>query len=844
MTTSVAWRIARRELRGGLKGFRVFLACLALGVAAIAAVGTVRDSIERGLSDQGAVILGGDAEIQLTYRYASGAERAWMAATANRVSEVVEFRSMAVVGNGDTAQRGLTQIKAVDDAYPLYGKVGLDPPMPVDEALIWRGGLPSAVMAPLLVERLGLKIGDRFRLGTQDFVLGAILTHEPDNGGGGFSLGPTTIVRTKDLAQSGLLQPGTLFETAYRLALPAGTDLDAVEAAANKAIEGGGLRWRDSRNAAPGVTRFVDRLGNFLILVGLAGLAVGGVGISAAVRTYLDEKVPVIATLKSLGAEGRTIMAVYAIQIGLLAILGVVIGVALGGLIPVLLGPVINAQLPVPAVFGIAPVPLAEAAIYGLLTAALFTLWPLSRSGNIRAATLFRDAALGASGRPALRHMIIIGLLLMLLVGLAAVFSGQIKLTLWAAGGLLGAFLTLVVAAAGLRRLARRLAKAKMLRGRTAFRLALASVGGPGGEATSVILSLGLGLSVLAAVGQIDANLRNAIATELPDVAPSYFVVDIQKDQIDGYKARLASDPGVSRVEAAPMLRGVITQFNGRPAAELAGDHWVISGDRGITYSTRPPKGTEVTAGTWWPADYAGPPQVSFAADEAKEIGLKLGDTVTVNILGRDITTTVTSFRAVDFSNAGMGFVMTMDPAALQAAPHTYISTIYASQASEVTLLRDLTTAYPNITMISVRDAISQVAAILSGIAAAITYGAMAALVTGVVVLIGAAAAGERARTYEAAVLKTLGASRVSVLLNFTWRSVLLGAAAGLVAIFAGGMAGWAVCTYVMETAYHFEVWSALLIVLSGIVATALAGLWFSFRSLNARPARILRARE
>ncbi len=311
-----------------------------------------------------------------------------------------------------------------------------------------------------------------------------------------------------------------------------------------------------------------------------------------------------------------------------------------------------------------------------------------------------------------------------------------------------------------------------------------------------------------------------------------------------GFLTRVTADPGVSRVETAPMLRGVITRINGNPAREVAGDHWVLRGDRGITYSAEPPSGAMVTEGAWWPEDYAGPPQISFADEEAREMGLKLGDEITVNILGRDITATITSFREVDFSTAGIGFVLSMNPAALQGAPHTHIATIYADPGSEAALLRDIGNAYPNITMIRVRDAIDRVSEVLAGIAAATTYGALATLITGFIVLIGAAAAGERARTYEAAILKTLGATRGAVLANFALRSAIFGAAAGLVAIVAGGLAGWAVTRFVMETEFRFEPVSALAIVAGGIVTTLIAGLAFAWRPLATRPARVLRASE
>jgi putative ABC transport system permease protein len=397
MSLRLAARFAAREMRGGLRGFRVFLACLAMGVAAIAAVGSIRAAIEAGLQRDGAALLGGEAELEFTYRFATPEERAWMADTAEAVSEVADFRSMAVRGQGEAAQRALTQIKAVDGAYPLFGEVRLDPPMPLDTALAGADGRPGAVMDGILVAQLGLERGDTFRLGTREFRLMASLTREPDSAAGGFALGPRTIVARDALAGSGLLEPGTLYSSKYRLDLPAGANLDTVKAQAQKAFADTGMRWRDARNGAPEVARFVDRIGAFLVLVGLAGLAVGGVGVSAAVRAYLAEKTDVIATLRTLGAERRLIFEVYFLQIGALSVLGIVLGLVLGGGAPVLLAPLIESRLPVPAQFALHPAPLIEAAIYGALTALVFTLWPLARSGEVRAATLFRDSV--AAGR-------------------------------------------------------------------------------------------------------------------------------------------------------------------------------------------------------------------------------------------------------------------------------------------------------------------------------------------------------------------------------------------------------------------------------------------------------------
>ncbi len=836
----LAWTFAKRELRGGLRGFRIFLACLALGVAAIAAIGTVRASIQDGLANNGASLLGGDAVLNMTYRFATEEERAWMAQTATAVSETVDFRSMVVV-NRDTIERGLTQVQAVDNLYPLIGAVTLEPAMSLSDALDGNATHPGGVMERVLADRLGLQTGDTFNLGDQTFTLSAILISYPDNAGGGFGLGPRSIVRLDDLANSGLLATGTLMETNYRLALPDGTDLQSLEDQAETLFRDDGVRWRDSRSGAPRIARFVDRIAAFLVLVGLSGLAVGGVGVSAAVRSYLAGKTAVIATLKTLGANRRTIFLTYFLQVAVLTLVGIAIGLVLGAAIPLLAAPFIEPRLPIPTDFTLQSGPLVEAAIYGLLSALIFTLWPLARTEDIKAATLFRDATGAGNTLPSTRYLLLTIALVALLIKTAIFFTGTAFLTLWTAGGVAFALGLLVLAAAFARFTARKFRT--LSRGRPALRFALGAIGARGGETTSVVLSLGLGLAVLSAVGQIDGNMRRAIDNDLPQVAPSYFFVDIQPDQIDGFRTRLDDDPQVSDYEAAPMLRGILTRINDRPAREVA-NHWVTRGDRGITYSATPPTGTVITHGEWWPEDYSGPPLISFATEEALEMGLELGDVLTVNILGRDITATIASFREVSFEDAGIGFIMSMNPTALQGAPHSWISTVYSDPEAEAAILRDLATAYPNITAIRVRDAIDQVVVLVGGIATATRFGALATLITGFLVLIGAAAAGERARTYESAVLKTLGASRARILASFALRSALLGLAAGLVALAAGIAGGWAVSTYIMETDFT-PIWSSAgAIILGGMAATMLAGLLFALRPLAAKPARVLRAKE
>lgn len=834
---SLAWRIARAELRGGIRGFRIFLLCLMLGVAAIAAVGLVREAIRQGLSAEGASLLGGQAQLDFTYRRATPEERGWIADHAARLSEVVELRSMAATMDG--AEAVLTQLKAVDAAWPLLGQVALEPAVGVG-ALQGQGGTPGAFLDPVLADRLGLRIGDHFRLGGQEVVLMARLLREPDAGSAGMAFGARSVVALSALEGTPLLAPGTVFETKYRLMLEPGVTLPRLKSEAERRFAGAGTRWSDARKAAPAVERFAERLGAFLVLVGLAGLAVGGVGIFATVQAWIARKAGTIATLRALGASGATIRGAFLLQLAVLIALGVAAGLGLAVALVLAAKAPIAAAMPVPVVVALSPGPLLEAAVYGTLTAAIFALWPLARLSELRAATLYREAEAPRRGLPPLGMLALLAGLTAVLLGAAMAFSGMAVLTLATLGGVAGALVVLSLAAALIRRSARRLGP--RLHRRPMLHAALAAIGAPRSEATAVILALGLGLSVLSAVGQVQSGLRGAIAQDLPKLAPAFFLMDIPPAEGPALVDRLQGFAGVSRVDTVPMLRGIVTRINGQEARKVAGEHWVLRGDRGVTFSDTPREA--LTEGRWWPKDYAGPPLVSVSAKEAGELGLKLGDRLTVNILGRDIEAEITSFRGVDFSTMGIGFVLTFPPSTLQAAPHTDLATVYAPQSAEADLLRVLSREFPTVTAVPVREALGRVSEALGAIARAVSLAASVTLVTGFAVLLGAAAAGEEARAREAALLKTLGATRGMILRSFALRAGLLGAAAGAIAVAVGALAGWAVLTFVMDAPWRFDPVSAFGIVAGGMVAVLVAGVVFAARPLAARPAAVLRAAE
>lgn len=838
---SFAASLARRELRSGIRGFRVFLLCLILGVAGIAAVGSLTAAIGTGLAREGQTILGGDAEITFSYRGAGEAELAWLAEQADAVGLVTDLRSMAGVPGGD---RSLSQVKGVDGAWPLYGEAVLEPPIPMDKALALHDGVYGAVLDGVLADRLGLSVGDPVTVGGGRFELRALLVSEPDAASDTFLRAPRTVVLTEGLREAGLMGPGTLYRSSYRLRLAQGTDLDAFEASFRAAFPEAGARWRDRRNGSPGVADFVKRLGSFLTLVGLAALGVGGVGVATAVSGYLAGKVPSIAALRTFGATSATVQGAYLMQIAVLAGFGIAAGIALGGLGVAALGPLISERLPVPAVFGVYPKPLALAALYGALTAALFAFLPLARLREVRPTHLFRGEWGTGWQLPRLADLaIILGLILAAVASVVA-FSASPVLAAWFLAGLAGAFVALRAVGWMTIRLARGLARSRLLDGAPALRLAVASVGAAGGQTQGVVLSLGLGLTVLAAIGQVDSNMQRLIQEQLPERAPAFFLLDILDADREALVAGLAAIDGTGEIQTSPMLRGVITALDGVPASEFpeeAPGAWVLRGDRGLTYAAVPPPGTRLVAGEWWPEDYSGPPLVSFSAEEAGELGLEVGSNVTVNVLGRNVTAEIASLRTLDWRGLGINFLMVMDPGTLRAAPHTHIATIHARPEAEAAILRQMAQDFPNVTAIRVRDAIDTVSSALADLAAATRWGAVAALLTGIAVLVGAAAAGAEARRREAALLKVLGAARGRILASFALRSALMGAIAGVVAILFGTGAAWAVMTQALDARFTPDIGVALAVVGGGAGLSLAAGLAFARGPLRVRPARILR---
>ena len=833
----LAWRLARRELRGGLKGFGVLLACLCLGVAVIAGVGSLGASIDAGLNGDARALLGGDVEFSLAQRQASEDERAFLAAQG-MLSRVTRMRAMAIADNG--ASRSLIELKAIDSAYPLYGSITLNPPQPLTAALAQRDGVWGAAVAPTLLDRLGLKLGDAIRIGTARFILRATLAHEPDSVSGIYELGPRVMVSQEALASTGLLAPVSLVAYAYRLRLPPTSEASTMIEAAKAKFPEAGWRIRSFADAAPNLQELLNRVTVFLTLVGLTTLLVGGVGIANAVESYLATKMDTIATLKCLGGSRRLVFLVYMLQILVLAAGGILVGVLIGIAVPFAAVPLLPAELPVEAELGIYPLPLLLAASYGILATLCFAAWPVGAACETRAATLFRNAAAPQQSRPALLPALIaIGAALSLLI-LALASAPDRTVAAWFIAGATGSLIVFRLVAQGMMKLAALAGRPRQ----PGLRLALANLHRPGATTAGIVASLGLGLAVLVAVGLVHGDLATELSESLPQRAPSFFFIDIQSDQVAAFDKLVRSQPGVSDLRQVPSLRGRISALNGVPVekAFVGPDaRWATSSERGLTYATSLPAGSRLVAGEWWPADYRGAPLVSFAADLARGMKLKIGDTITINVLGRDVTATIANLRSIDWTSLNINFAIVLSPGTLDGAPQTFIATARATPGNEAALERAVTDAFPNVSAIDVRDALGTLGDIVGAIAAAVRITAAITLAAGALVLAGAIAATHRRRVYESVVLKVLGATRRQIAGSFLIEYGLIGFAAALIASAIGTIAAYFLLTRVMHAPWQFLAGTVAITGLGAIALTLVAGLAGTWRALGAKAAPFLR---
>lgn len=834
---SAAWGIARRDLNARFRGLRLLLVCIFLGTAALAAIGTLTAAIERELASSGQELLGGDLEVEVWQRDLRPDE---MAALEKYGEVSGGFRLQAMASTPEAAAP--IELKAVDAKWPMFGTLTL-----ADGGAVGAPSGTDAWIAETALERLGLKLGDNFKVGTLSLRAAGVIKDEPDRLSEGFQLGPTVIVAEAVPGAAGLLQPGALYQSKHRVAFADPSRVpEEAEEALTKAFPDAGFDIRTRDRASPGADRFVRQMSDFLTLVGLAALVIAGIGIAGGVSSYLDQRRSSIATLKVLGATSSDIVRIYAMQIGVAALAGSIAGLAAGVLVTPLLASALKGLLPVESGFIISPPALLLAGTYGLLVAFTFAAAPLLRARTFPAMALMRSGIVPLSRDR--RALVATGLGLAAIAALALLTTAQPRLS---GGFLIGAGGALVLLAGlgwAIQTMARRLPRPA----NPLLRSAIANIHRPGAPTGALVTALGFGLAAFVLLAAVQSAIDGNIQQRVPQEAPDYFVLDVPRDKEPRFFELVQADFPKAAIRTVPTMRGAVLAYGPKDKMirvadleELPEGAWGLRGERGLTYADTIPQGNLLVAGEWWSPFHRGEPLVSVDARLAEAAGLKVGDYITVGILGVERTARIANLREIDWASMGFNFILVFSRNAISDAPHNLSATIdlpeQVDSAARGRLLRALVKELPSSSVIEVGGILVEARNLLQQVSLATLAAAAVTVLAGLAVLLGAIAAARAARTYDTVMLRVLGASRRQILLLQLAEYGLLAAVLALVALGLGGGLAWVVITQLFEFDWLPD-WSQVLAVLGLGVALVLAfALGGSLPLLNAKPARALR---
>lgn len=785
--------LLKAETASGILGLRLFIACTAVASLMLGAVWMMGGGLSKALERNGYAILGGDAAVTVVNRPLSDELIDGLRGLPEvaAMSRVVELRSTASAGE----ERAPIELKAVDDAYPLYGGVGLSDDLSLDEALSTRDGVAGAVVEPTLLSRLPVEVGDRLRLGETEIEIRALLEAEPDRlSSGGFLVGPRVLVTRETLAETELLAPGALADFRYRLRFAEGVScaqaLDAVRALAPD----GGWELETPEDAGDRVRRTVERTTTFLGLAGVAALAIGLAGAWAAATVWIGRRARTIALYRLSGATPALVIALHAAIVALAGALGLALGIGAAATASVVLMDLVASRLHLPWAPGdlLAPaglsaatlaVGLAGAAIAALSAAARTPPGAAMRSGEARLSPHPRHGLIGLAG---------VGLALTL-----AVVS--LPYPALAAGAAVG-----LVVAAGLLAAAG-YALARWIAGREpAGFVSLLTVQGlsqPGAAAMKA-LAIGIGIAGVTAVLAAQSSLERSLRAEIPDKAPDLVLIDVQPDQVEPLTRRVEQDPALDGLQADPFMRMTLLRVNDLPVEEALvreDKRWVIEGDRSFSWSDGA-TGAELLAGAWWEAGYDGPPVIAPEEDVAQAFDLKPGDRVTYSVLGRPFTSEVVAIRKEYHRTFRPEYLMLASAEPFRNAPHSWIMTLQGdSDAAVDAMIDDAGRLAPNVTAIDVRRIAAQVRQVIDGAALGSLVIAGVLLLAGALTLAAVTAADVDARRREALAFTLVGAARREIALARLGESLALGAIAAIVGGAAGMLGGW----WVTQEALH-----------------------------------------
>ncbi|MEO0590722.1 MAG: FtsX-like permease family protein, partial [Pseudomonadota bacterium] len=786
-----AWKLARRDLNARFKGLRLLVVCIFLGTAALAAIGTLTASIERELASSGQEILGGDLEVEVWQRSLDEEELAALEALGT-VSGGTRLQAMAISdaatgaeGEGNAAP---IELKAVEASWPLYGVLTL-----TDGREVAAPTGNSAWLAQGAMDRLDIEVGEQFRIGTQTLTADGIIDDEPDRLSEGFALGPAVIVADDLPVRAGLLAPGALYQSKYRIAfdnqgLDPSDEADALE----EAFPNAGFDFRTRDRASPGADRFVAQMSDFLTLVGLAALVIAGIGIAGGVSSYLDQRRASIATLKVLGATSRDIVRVYALQIAAAAVVGSVAGLATGVLVTPIFGAALDGLLPVETGFVIEPAPLMLAGAYGLLVAFAFAAAPLLRARTFPAMALMRSRIAPLSQDR--RALLATGLGLVLICLLALITTDRVELS---ASFLAGAGIALALLA-GLGLLIQRAARSLPRPSNPILRSALANLHRPGAPTSALVTALGFGLAAFVLLASVQTAIDGNIEARVPQEAPDYFVIDVPREGEIRFKGLVRQTFPDAEIRTVPTLRGSVLAYGPEGDMQRVADleripegAFILNGERPLTYASDIPEGNTLVEGEWWDPENPEEYSVSISADLARALDLEVGDMITIGVLGSERDVRVANLRRIDWDSLGFNFTLVFSPNTLDDVPHNLAASIELNESgpeAEIVekrgqLLRAMVRAFPSSSVVDIGEVLVEARTLLEQVALATLAAAAVAVLAGLAVLMGAIAAARAARMYDTVVLRVLGASRRQVLMMQLAEYGLIALALALVAL-------------------------------------------------------------
>jgi putative ABC transport system permease protein len=833
------------DMRGDIRRFGLLIVCLAVGTALIAGVSSVGASIRQAVERDAAVIVGGDVELS----------RADRPATPDELAKIAGFGKVAAaidtnVRAQSAASDAFVDLSAAGEGYPLLGQVegtGLPTGEQPFVFLGLRDGVFGAVVDPLLLDKLGAKVGDQILLAGTPFQARGTLSKLPDSAVRGFRLGLPALISTQGFAAlSDTTSPLPGLGTYYRYKVLSAThDADQLRVDLNAALGDTGWTIKTPRDALGAMVRYYDLFMSFLVVVGLASLLIGGVSVWTVISSYISERSTVIAVMRSVGASRARIFLHFFTQVATLALFGVGIGVAAGAGTGLLALPIVGQAIGVVLPPTLYPQPLAIAAAVGLVTAFAFSYLPLQQALNIEPVILFRSKGL-ATPRFAWRGMVTSVQIVPVIV--AAIAFLWLAIIMTDDPTLVAAFAAMSVVAVVIFRLGTSLAVAALLRlpesDNRVVRRALRDISGPGSDAPAVIISIGMALAMLIVVLTLETNLSNEYLGASAFDVPTFVASDLFKDEAAKLTALQGQGSDIVDFTTTPMLRGAVTAVNGTPAEALKprGSEalFLLSGDVPLTYRGQLPKASRLVEGDWWPADYSGPPLVSLHQSLRSGLGVKVGDKIAFDIFGDSITATVANFR--DYSwQGGIDFLVAFSPGVLEAYPATLLGAVKAAPGREVTVERSLSAALPDVRFVAIGETLDQITRALAQLSFAATAVGGLAVGNGLLVLIGSLATGRRQRQADALITTVLGASQLDVIAVVALQYFLLAVFAAILATILGLAAAWLLTLALLDVDFTVNASVLTAVTIGAIAVVAALGAATVLGAFRTAPARLLR---